>query len=371
MKHFCGKKGIAAAFLAAAMALFLFFGCSSGGDNGMGEIPNQGGYPGGEQKPDEGENQGEEEPKTFTVTFNANAPQGTQATGTMAAQTVAQGQTLTLTANAFSIAGYVFKGWAEISSTTEWKYADGQKITVSADITLYAVWESETPKPQPKEVKVLLKEIIGDAEYGTILAEMAAGNLTLTAEKIKAVGDYFPALEKDAESGKEAKDVENTATILQNKEAFVAQAEGEVEIKLGVIYPDWYEVYPEYFNEEEAEKKCTVTYKKDFAFEGEFNLDELQFEKMDGAQGNFDNATLTNNGTSITVYELNQIRGSSLPILKFDKTENNIVPSNNPYKDINDGEEVLNLYSDYMYGYLDRIQIKGNMSGTVIDGSKI
>ena len=111
-------------------------------------------------------------------------------------------------------------------------------------------------------------------------------------------------------------------------------------------------------------------------FEGEFNLDEIALpanpkDNDENYKGDFNDATLTNNGTSITVYELNQIRGSSLPILKFDKTENNIVPSNNPYKDINDGEEVLNLYSDYMYGYLDRIQIKGNMSGTTIDGSKI
>lgn len=368
MKHFCGKEGIAAAFLAAAMALFLFFGCSSGGDNGMGEIPNQGGYPGGEQKPDEGENQGEEEPKTFTVTFNANAPQGTQATGTMSAQTVAQGQTLTLTANAFSIDGYVFKGWAETSSTTEWKYSDGQKITVSADITLYAVWESETPKPQPKEVKVLLKEIIGDAEYGTILAEMAAGNLTLTAEKIKAVGDYFPALEKDAESGKEAKDVENTATILQNKEAFVAQAEGEIAVRFGPIYPDWYEENSFLFDEEAAEKKHVVTYKVNVKFEGEFNLDEIALpanpkDNDENYKGDFNDATLTNNGTAITIDKINQIRGSSLPTLRFP----NISDESSAF-------DIYMLYFEYQDGNLDKIQInygEDNLSGTTIDGSKI
>ena len=365
MKHFCGKKGIAAAFLAAAMALFLFFGCSSGGDDGMGGIPDQGGYPGGEQKPDESENQGgeqnpgqgEEETKTFTVTFDANAPQGTQVTGTMAAQTVAQGQTLTLTANAFSIAGYVFKGWAEIFSATEWKYADGQKITVSADTTLYAVWESETPKPQPKEVKVLLKEIIGDAEYGTILAEMATGNLTLTAEKIKAVGDYFPALEKDAESGKEAKDVENTATILQNKEAFVAQAEGEIAVRFEPIYP-----------EEAAEKKHVVTYKVNVKFEGEFNLDEIALpanpkDNDENCKGDFNDATLTNNGTAITIDKINQIRGSSLPTLRFP----NISDESSAF-------DIYMLYFEYQDGNLDKIQInygEDNLSGTTIDGSKI
>ncbi|MDE7290483.1 MAG: hypothetical protein K2N58_00390 [Treponemataceae bacterium] len=418
---FGGKKFFAPALFAAALSLALLFGCSSGGDDGSAEIPSQGGTqdgvqnpstggnaggeqtPGqGEGQPGEGENPGGEvvvppleyscEITSVSMPNESISPKRVAdvLNGFVFAYTITNAST----GDVYQQESYVFyKDLPEeikneirfmevaengsVERNSEYEFTEIQK-EISFEIwqggkTQFKKTLKNGNYDYSKVLKIiadLLKGIIGEAEYDAISANAKSGNLTFTAENVKAVYDYFPALEKAAESGKGAKDVENAAVIRQNKEAFVAQAEGEVEIKLGIIYPDWYEVYPEYFNEEDAEKKCTVTYKKNFAFEGEFNLDDLQFEKVDGAQGNFDNATLTNNGTSITVYEINQIRGSSLPILKFDKTENNIVPSSNPYKEIDDGEEAYNLYRDYMWGDLDKIQIKGNMSGTVIDGSK-
>ena len=69
-----------------------------------------------------------------TVFFNANG-----GTGTMAAQTFTPGVAQNLSANAFTRPGYTFKGWAT-SAGGSVVYADGQRITISADLTLFAVY---------------------------------------------------------------------------------------------------------------------------------------------------------------------------------------------------------------------------------------
>ncbi|MBD5433437.1 MAG: hypothetical protein HDR35_03940 [Treponema sp.] len=194
--------------------------------------------------------------------------------------------------------------------------------------------EQNPPQPSGKTVVELMKEIIGENKYDAISEEVAAGNMTLTEEKIKAVGDIFPALEKDAESGKEAKDVENAEIIRQNKEAFVAQARGEMEDVFKTIYPEGYEEYPFLFDEDDFERKYVVTYKKNFTFEGEFNLDEIDIIKADGAQGDFSNATLT--GNNITIDNLNSIRGEYLPTI----SSTNISSSSSP-------KAIYNLYKAY------------------------
>jgi len=74
----------------------------------------------------------------YTITYNANG-----GTGTMASQTVTVGSTVTLTTNTFTYDGYTFKGWSEDSSATSATYTDGQTITPTANMTLYAVWQEE------------------------------------------------------------------------------------------------------------------------------------------------------------------------------------------------------------------------------------
>ena len=222
--------------------------------------------------------------------------------------------------------------------------------------------EQNPPQPSGKTVVELMKEIIGESDYDAISAEVAAGNMTLTEEKIKAVGDIFPALEKDAESGKEAKDVENAEIIRKNKEAFVAQVQGEIDVVFKTLYPDAYLEYPEIFSEAEInafEKKYVVTYKKNFTFEGEFNLDEIDIIKADGAQGNFSNATLKNSVYDISIDELNTIRGSSLPTI----SSTNISSSSSP-------KAIYNLYKAYSSN-LDKLTLKGDLTNTNINGKEI
>ena len=75
-------------------------------------------------------------PETYTVTFNSNG-----GTGTMAVQTFTEGEAQALTQNAFSYDGYTFTGWNTVQDGTCATYTDGQTITVTADMTLYAQWE--------------------------------------------------------------------------------------------------------------------------------------------------------------------------------------------------------------------------------------
>lgn len=71
-----------------------------------------------------------------TVTFDANGGEGT-----MAAQTLTGGKG-TLTPNAFTKAGFRFAGWALLPAD-EKVYNDGAAVELTADTTLYALWEAE------------------------------------------------------------------------------------------------------------------------------------------------------------------------------------------------------------------------------------
>lgn len=77
-----------------------------------------------------------------TVSFDGNQAntKGT-VSGTMAAQTLTGGKG-TLTPNAFTKAGFRFAGWALLPAG-EKVYNDGAAVELTADTTLYALWEAE------------------------------------------------------------------------------------------------------------------------------------------------------------------------------------------------------------------------------------
>ncbi|MDE6068669.1 MAG: leucine-rich repeat protein, partial [Treponemataceae bacterium] len=105
-----------------------------------------------------------DEEKKFTVTFYANAPDGTVANGTMPPQTFTEGLAFALSKNEFSIEGYTFRGWTENASATEATYADEMEITLSENIALYAVWEKDgTP---PKDENTHTVTFIANAPQG-------------------------------------------------------------------------------------------------------------------------------------------------------------------------------------------------------------
>jgi uncharacterized repeat protein (TIGR02543 family) len=77
---------------------------------------------------------------SYSITFDNN---DAGATGTMGVQAITSGLSANLTANAFSKTGYAFAGWNTADDGSGTDYANGASYTMaSADITLYALWDS-------------------------------------------------------------------------------------------------------------------------------------------------------------------------------------------------------------------------------------
>ena len=106
--------------------------------------------------------------QSATVTFDKNS---NEATGTMEAQNIVKGVETELSANVFARAKYTFDSWNTAADGTGTKYADKAKVTLSTDITLYAIW---TQMPA-----------------ATVTRAPAANNLTYTgsAQKLVTAGE--------------------------------------------------------------------------------------------------------------------------------------------------------------------------------------
>ncbi len=79
-----------------------------------------------------------------TITFNANDGTASPATATQSCRAL---ESITLRANTFTREGYSFKGWSISKSMSELghvDYTDGAAAKFSYNITLYAVWESNS-----------------------------------------------------------------------------------------------------------------------------------------------------------------------------------------------------------------------------------
>lgn len=74
---------------------------------------------------------------TYTVTFDANG-----GSGTMQPQTFREEVAQALRTNAFTRSNYTFAGWNTDANGSGTAYTNGQSITVSANMTLYAQWEA-------------------------------------------------------------------------------------------------------------------------------------------------------------------------------------------------------------------------------------
>ena len=72
----------------------------------------------------------------YTLTFNSNG-----GSGEMKAQTAEEGTEITIAQNAFTYDGYDFTGWNTADDGSGTSYEAGAKLTLTADITLYAQWE--------------------------------------------------------------------------------------------------------------------------------------------------------------------------------------------------------------------------------------
>ena len=87
----------------------------------------------------------------YTITFDGNAPDGAEVTGSMRDMSCVTGTEYTLYSNAFKCEGYTFAGWATESNAVSATYANKAKVKNLTDkagstVILYAVWtKGDTP----------------------------------------------------------------------------------------------------------------------------------------------------------------------------------------------------------------------------------
>ena len=81
----------------------------------------------------------DDEPEKCTLTYNANG-----GSGEMKSTTGDEGSEITLAANTFTKNGYTFAGWNTTADGKGEKFADKEKIKLTANITLYAQWTANT-----------------------------------------------------------------------------------------------------------------------------------------------------------------------------------------------------------------------------------
>ena len=78
----------------------------------------------------------ETEPVNYVLSYNANG-----GSGSMASQTVTEGQAAKLKTNTFTKTGYYFTGWNTKANGSGTSYSDGAYATFYGNTTLYAQWE--------------------------------------------------------------------------------------------------------------------------------------------------------------------------------------------------------------------------------------
>lgn len=81
---------------------------------------------------------------SYTVTFNATTGTITTTSQTISGETIKgdiSGTLKTASALGLSKSGYKFKGWASSSTSSTVAYSDGKELTLTGDITLYAIWD--------------------------------------------------------------------------------------------------------------------------------------------------------------------------------------------------------------------------------------
>ncbi len=100
--------------------------------------------------------------KNYKLTFNANAPAGSKAKGSMKAVTAAYNtvETVSNTESAFTVDGYEFAGWSMNKDAADSEYSDEFDVEIKGNVTLYAVWK-------PVEYTAMLFASAGTFEDGT------------------------------------------------------------------------------------------------------------------------------------------------------------------------------------------------------------
>ena len=115
---------------------------------------------------------------TYTVTFDRN-----NGSGTMPDETYTSGVAQALTPNAFTFAGHTFAGWAT-TLTGAIAYTNGESITISASVTLYAQWKASAVPTGGPPVAVIVQKAPFGAAVATTGSAAFAGTLATNGSSV-------------------------------------------------------------------------------------------------------------------------------------------------------------------------------------------
>ena len=160
----------------------------------------------------------------YTVTYDHSGGSGTMANGT-----ATQGVAFTLPACAFTAPmGQQFKEWA-IGSTSGRKVAAGSDYTFTANTTVYAVWENQTPTPTRHTIAVSASPSAG----GTVSGGGTFDETTsVTVEAVANPGYHFV---KWTEGSAEVSTNPSYTFNATTDRALVAVFETDIPVTTGVI----------------------------------------------------------------------------------------------------------------------------------------
>ncbi len=134
---------------------------------------------------------------SYTLTYDENGGEGE-----MAEQTVNEGQSVTVKANTFTApAGYTFKEWNDNAKGSGTKYNVGQSVTMTKDLTLYAVWQALT-----YTVTLDAAGGTGGTSSVTVTFDEAMPNITIPSKSGYTFLGYFDA------NGKQYYDANGSST---------------------------------------------------------------------------------------------------------------------------------------------------------------
>ena len=208
----------------------------------------------------------------YTVKFNANG-----GTGEMKEITAESGSEVSIAANVFTREGWTFGGWNTKSDGTGTPYDDKAKITLNADITLYAQWAAGTGTAYKVEH---WQQNVADSGYtlaktepmtgttGDETAAKAEETAGFTAkefaqEKIAADGSTVVKIYYDRKTVTLTFDADNGEEKTTLSERFGAEVKIDAPTKTGYSFNGWNPKLPATFPAENAEFKAQwklVTY---------------------------------------------------------------------------------------------------------------
>lgn len=122
------------------------------------------------------------EANTYTVGYDANG-----GTGAPSAQTKTHDVALTLSSVKPTRTGYTFLGWSADKTATSATYAAGDSYTENTSVTLYAVWQQDTPEYISGDING--DGTVNNKDLTRLMKYLAGENVNVVEEALDVNGD--------------------------------------------------------------------------------------------------------------------------------------------------------------------------------------